>query len=832
MRRPLLGVALAFIGGILLEHYLLLPPGWLLAAAGLTLIPAVASLKLVASRKLRAVAVLPFVLCTAAAYYASFVSGDSSGEIAKFAGPFSRIVKVRGRVTGLPFITSRVRKNGKREEVTTYRSSFPLDCSAILVGKDWQPTTGKIRVSIRDRVEHIRYGDEIELSCRLSGIRAAGNPGEFDPAAYFRRKGISARASAELASAATRVGAGRGPGTLLLRTIYGYKRLMRNYVDSRTEQPVAGLLKCVLLGDRGAVTDEQNVGFQRTGTVHFLAVSGLHIALVALSLALLLRLLKTGPRVSAALVMCLIGFYALMAGFRPSDVRAGVMIGTLYLAVILFRKRDLFNSLALAALVILVAAPGELFSVGFQLSFAAVIGIVALTPELNRFVFRRDPLFERLQAPEERVWFVSFLRRYGEGVLSISIAAWAAAMPLVAYHFNIVTPLTPIFNLFLTFLLWIVLLCGFPAVVLGPFLGGLVEPLILISKYSAAGLIEINSVLARIPHSAVYTAGPSVFWIIGYYILLTGFVLRKKLNIRLGRLCLAGLILAATYGVGTEAVSEQKLQIVVLDVGSGNANLVRFPDGGTLLYDGGSLSYDRVGERVLSRALWRLGVKKIDLLVASHAHADHWNGLPTILERFRVGKVILPRSFGCDGGGGAFTEALERSGVLVETVLRGDRIEGFPNAAIEVLHPFDSPDLWKRMTRNDRSCVLRIIHPSGTILLVADIEQVAIDSIVASGQALRCDVMLAPHHGYALKHAEGMLADATPSVVLVSSRRPDSHSALEGGPLILNTADEGCLTVEFAAEELRINGFRSKRNWSVPKRPAREVAVEKVAPRR
>ena len=826
MRRPLIGVSLAFVGGILLGNYLPIAPPYLLAAAGLTLLLALASLFLVSSPSLRTAAILPLALCTSAAYYNSSVRAPSHDGIADFADSYPGAAKLRGRVTTLPFIRSRIRKNRRGKEQLDYFSTFTLNCSGILIGESWQPITGKVRVSIGDRVEHIHYGDEIELNCRLSSLRSPGNPGEFDAAALYRRRGLSARASAELASAAVRVGRGRGIGALFLKPVYDHKRRMRDYIDSKSDQPIAGVLKCVLLGDRGAVTDEQNTSFQRTGTVHFLAVSGLHIALVALSVSLILRLAKVSPRVVAISAIAVVGLYAVMAGFRPSVVRAGVMIGVLYLAILLLRRRDFFNSLALAALVILAVAPGELFSAGFQLSFAAVIGIVVLGPEVKRVVFRREPLVERLQVPEERGLFPDVFRRYGEGVLSISIAAWAASMPLVAYHFNIVTPFTPIFNLLLAFLLWIVLVFGFPAVLLGPLLGGFMEPFILISKYSASALIEVNSILARTPHSAVYTGGPGPVWIIVYYALLTLFVFRRRLRLGVGHLCLGGLMLAATYGANPATLAKPAdLQLIDLDVGAGNANLVRFPDGSTLLYDGGSLTYDKIGERVLSRALWRLGVRKIDLLIPSHADADHWNGLPALLERFRVGRVILPESFGYDGGGEELSEALERSGVPVETVLQGDRIEGFPGASIEVLHPFNNPELWKRMTRNDRSCVLRIVHHSGTILLVADIGEAAIDSILSSGQTLKCDAMLAPHHGYALKYADELLAAAGPSVLLLSSRRPQDHGPVEGNPLVLNTADEGCLTVHFKADELVVSGFRSKRIVAVPKESAREVGL-------
>ncbi|HEX5709610.1 MAG TPA: ComEC/Rec2 family competence protein [Pyrinomonadaceae bacterium] len=278
-----------------------------------------------------------------------------------------------------------------------------------------------------------------------------------------------------------------------------------------------------------------------------------------------------------------------------------------------------------------------------------------------------------------------------------------------------------------------------------------------------------------------------------------------------------------------------RLRVDFLDVGQGDAALVTMPDGATLLVDGGGLvnfagaraagdaegveTFERdaqgVGERVVSEYLWWRGLASVDYVAATHADADHVQGLADVLRNFRVRALLAARAPEGEAEFARVAEEARRRGVPVYLVGRGDRLS-FGEATAEVLWPPRSPHPRGVRTRNDDSLVLRLSFGERCFLLTGDIERAAEAALVASGASLRCDVLKAAHHGSRTSSSEAFVAAARPRFVIVSAAKdsPYGHPHAEvvarwrsSGAEIISTAERGMVTVTTDGRDLRVETF-------------------------
>lgn len=754
------------------------------------------------------------ILIAGAAYAVTRSTRCTGDSLSTLLGTDPQILRIRARVDGIPE-TRRAPGRANQESSRTY-AVFDLAVTGVLAEEGWMPVRGRLRAFGEGDASCLQYGDLLDIALRAWKAPPPANPGQFDYAAHLARFGVSGLAHVGIMqSLRPASGAGRWPW---MRLVSRLKRRVLNVLDQRLPPRRAAILKCLILGEQQALAADQRRAFRETGTVHFLAISGLHVGIIALFCWWILLLCRVGHRPTALLVLGVVLLYAVMAGFRPSVQRAAVMTAVVCGGFLFQRRPNLANSLALAVIVVLLYQPAQIYSAGFQLSFTAVLGLCMFAGPIERTIFGAKDDLDRLVPPEEREWVKHPARWVLQKALSVSLAAWGATLPLTVQHFGAAAPFAPLLTVLLLPAVWLALVMGLPGVLLAPILGDYVQPLLTTAGFSASVMDRLSALLAQVPGMVVYLPPPGWLCLIAIYAVVVAAAYRHKLRLTRTRLGILGLLVVLAYlGLVWHHRPPRHLCATTLATGSGNCVLVQFPDGKNLLFDAGG-AQARVGERVIVPALWALGVRRLDLVVLSHADADHCNGFADVARRIAVGRVAVPRYFVRHAGSRALLEEISSSGADVLTVAAGDRITGFSDADIEVLWPPRNLSLADKLSDNELSVVLRVRTADGSVLLTGDFGKRAATLFLSSLPDMRADVLQVSHHGRPDYAAGIMAAAVSPRVAVIpggrGAERPSPYAPHSGQ--LLATDDCGMITVELVRDESpRIRTFLRTRPFEV-----------------
>ncbi|MFB3065063.1 MAG: ComEC/Rec2 family competence protein [Planctomycetota bacterium] len=630
----------------------------------------------------------------------------------------------------------------------------------------------------------VRVGSRVRIAGRLYIPAARGNPGERDAA-----QGLAARGAVGV------VDLGRAANLVVLQTgaatPWFHLRRLRRRIGQRIlrtlPSDVAPLVAALLLGYRSGVSPEDRQSFERTGTLHLLAISGLHVLILAAGVHRLLRVLGAGPRSAAAVTLLLAVLYAPLAGAGPPIRRAVGVLAFYALALALGRAPDVASALGGTALVLVLADPAGVHRIGFQLSFAAVAGIAWLARPWTERATRRHRLLARFPAVRAdhplRLRVSGYLLR----AFPAALAAWLSTAGLVAHAFGLVAPVAVAVN-----------------VAVGP----LVALLLPANAALAAGLnaaAPVCTLLVRCLRSFLKLAAvlPCV-----RVVPPTGVVVAVWMTgvAALRRRALCGVVLmACSTGAALLPRAPPTPGLVLLNVGHGQAALLRFPGGDAVLVDAGSRTTPKSGRRIVRPALQALGVTRLRAVVCTHRDADHWNALPEILASFPVDRVW------CGGDPpAALRRAAARRGIPLGRARPGQVLHETQGARLEVIAAA-TPGL---RSSNDRSLVLRFSLRGRVFLLPADREERGLRALLAGGAA-RCDVLLAPHHGAACAAAAEVGRVFAPRLLLVSGARSSSDAAALRAYATSEpwtTWSDGCIEVSVSRNgSLTVRGWRSGR---------------------
>jgi competence protein ComEC len=682
------------------------------------------------------------------------------------------VVQLRGVVASWP-------------EQAQGRTRFDLDCREGPCGR------ARVRV-VCSATARVERGDVLAVRGRLERPDSAGNPGAFDYRAYLERHGVFhllyVRSPADLRVC----GAQRG---LLAESILRLRQRSLAAMDGALPPVSAALLRGMVLGDCAAVDEARYRDFQKTGLVHLLAVSGMNVAFLLGGVEWCGALL--GWRGTSLLLVQLaaMGVYGCLVGWPVSLVRASLMAGMGLLAWRLGREPNALNALCLAGTGVLLWQPAWLRDIGFQLSFLSTAGIVCLFPPLRAALPAGGAVRD---------------------LLLVSLCGQLAAMPAVVHHFGILSLSALPANLLATWLVGATVLLGMAGVA-----AAAVWPpaacLCLRPAGLAASLIDLLARrLAALPGSCLWVAQPHpLVEAAGYAGLVMAAV---GLSRGTRGLCRAGLGLLALFLLVALAPWQwwqgSSLQVWFLDVGQGDAALVRTPCGRALLIDtGGSLLRD-VGDDVLVPALRRQGIRTLDLVLVSHPDVDHIGGLGTVARELRVGAVAV-----ADAAypGPAFAEAvgvLRSRRIPVLPLAAGQRLRLDPALEVAVLAPAAGETA---ANANDLSLVLEIRHGSIRFLFPGDAGSAPLHRLAASGRISHCTVLKVPHHGSRGSWDEAFYRAASPrlAVISVGAGNRFGHPAADTlagltahGARVLRTDRDGAVRVESDGRRLRVTTTR------------------------
>lgn len=683
------------------------------------------------------------------------------------------------------------------------RSRLEVDVVAVRDGAAWRSASGRSQLISDGYLPEVRPGDRLRVFAQLSAPGGVWNPGGFDYAAYRRadRARSSLRTQSPLCVSVVEPGGGWGLMQLIELARSHGDRVLQTCLDRRNS-PLAA---AVLLGARERLDPDQRMAFMQTGTIHLLAISGLHVGILAGAfLYVMCRApIPRGPAMLSVAVFTV--FYMLLTDARPPVIRATILVLVICWSIYLCRPPLSFNSLAVAGLIVLGLNPAELFQTGFQLSFLAVAGLMWFAPKWIANVEPQDPLDRLIRQtrswPQQVLWVAGRSLRH---LTLVSAMIWLLTLPLVMARFHLLAPVAVVLNTLLWAPMALSLMTGFATLTLG----SLATPLGRVCGYFCdANLWFMQSSVdfaKDVPGSHFWVPGPADWWLAGLYGGLG--VLSALPRMRPPRRwCLA--LLAGWTAVGFAAAAysrgEDRLECTVLSMGHGCAVVLELPSGQTMLYDAGQFGSPVMGTRSVAAALWSKGITHIDAVVISHADLDHYNALPGLLERFSVGVIyVSPVMFEEHNDAmAALQEAIRNSGVPLEEIHSGDRLWAGSGCRIEVLHP---PRKGVLGGDNPNSIVLQVEYLGRRMLLPGDLSTPGLEDVLAE-EPTDYDVLLAPHHGSRGSNPPGLVAWSTPECVIISGSRrwdltPIRATYRAAGCQVLHTADTGavCVTINVA----------------------------------
>ncbi len=881
MRVPAVWIVAAFAGGILLRlTQPLSPPIWLISTALLTFLAAL---------------LLRFFKATWPAWIASLAVwaalGGAAASLARLIVPangIARMVSEKRVDTGEP-----LRWRGRLQEdplLLPWGIRYEIDLVSVDIAGRVVPVSGGLRVNYYFNPRHdetlpaIRAGDRVEALVRAHAPRNFMDPGAPDSRSLLSREGIDLTGTLRSTELLQRLDTpplgisyrlARARGALLARLDAAFA----------SEPEEAAILRAMLLGDRMFVSSEVSTEFQKTGAYHVLVVAGLHVGALCVFLLWIGRRLRSPIWLTGVVTLGALVAYVGIVQDRPPILRAALMAAFYLAARPFFRKVELLNTVALAALMLLLWRPLELTDSSFQLSFlaAGVIAGLALPwiertgePYLAGLAHLGDVTRDashppkvaqfRLDLRAASNWLALRLPaavatrsnellaapiraglRIWELVL-LSFALQAGMVAMLALDFHRVTLAGPLSNVPAVFLTGLIVPMGYMMLGISFVWKRLADALAALLLFLCKLLLTTVHLFAALPHASYRVPAPPEWLMIAWLAALgamcaLAFANRPRAAGRKRRaaatpqnrstfLGLCELTAAVAFATITAAaaahpfrpvIATGAMEVTVLDVGQGDAIFAAFPDGHTMLIDGGgeagsdSLGQYRaaidIGEEVVAPYLWSRGLKRIDVVALTHAHHDHLDGLRAVLNDFHVGQLWV----GSDVDTRAYRDLIAQAraaGVPVVHEHRGNGFDfGFAHG--EVIWPSESSEL--ASNPNNNSLVLRLQSGAAHFLLAGDIEQRAEREIVADGDSLSADVLKVPHHGSKTSSTDQFLAAVAPRIAVISVGEGNTfgqpHPAVldryeKDGVRVLRTDLDGAVTAIATAKGVSVTTYR------------------------
>lgn len=814
--RPLVWVSASFAAGIVLADRLTIPPEtvfiaalagyvvWLLASAllgpsarrgqaGTAVMAPVSGALLPAA--------LPLVIFTALGYLTAAVN-PAQREAAAAASWDGRRVSLQATVTApVQGLENRQRTILR---ITRLNGRAPPAAFSVMATLPPRPA--------------LRYGDVVDVQGVLALAPEGGNPGEGNLRAALQRQGISALLRAS-----------RGP--LVVRRHNAGNRLVSWALGLRDHlvrplltlpEPYGGVLAGLLYGAQVGVGEEMTEIFRRAGLLHVLVVSGAQVGLLAASAIAVLARVRARPGLQLPLAGGVVLLFATMVGWGAAVGRAVIMALVGLGAVLLRRDTDAASTLGLAALIWLALYPASLFGLGFQLSFAATWGLLFLSPVLT--------------PPWRLPWLAQ--------LVGTSLGAQVAVLPLLAAVFQQISLAAFPANLFVLPIVAVLVPAGFVlslAGLIAPGLGAFLAPAFLPPVWA---MVALSRLFAAAPGAQVWL--PPVAWwqVAAAYGFLGSLPRWRARGVRVSRVIFWALLAVALLAAGGPAVERLRgpaLLVTVLDVGQGNAILVRGPTGRAMLVDGGgeieipgrgeeahdgageppppaaarTARHNDVGAERVVPTLRRLGIHRIDVVLLSHAHEDHVGGLPAVLQNFSVGLVLDPGVPHASPSYTRFLDVVRGRRIPYLLARRGQRIDLGGGALGEVLWPpADDGGVPANVDPvNSRSVVVRVQLGSISVLLTGDIEKETEAVLLQRGWLLPTTALLISHHGSRTSTTPAFLEAVRPAVAFISVGRGNFfghphaqtlRTLQEHGVRIYRTDRDGAVMLRTDGQRVRI----------------------------
>ena len=670
---------------------------------------------------------------------------------------------VRGRVMSVSVKDEKVRFIIRNSEKGPARILVTLDEKAAQRSAE-NAGTGTAEAFVRSGA-YGYTGEMIEARGEYTEIPSADDPGCFDYKLYMKSKGVTIRFKAYILEVTdTEV----SPATKVRRYLYG----ARESFISRFDPDTQGFIRGVIFGDKSEIDEDLLEEFNNNSTGHILAVSGLHIGFLYGLLRFLTARRRTLP--VSILITAVILLYGEMTMWSPATVRACIVMTISLCASHLRRCSDLLTSVSLAALMILVFQPYQLFNSGFQLSFLALCGIAFLTHPLSTVT--------------------------GD-TIAVMLAVQIGTIPVIAYSYCSINPLSILINVPVIMLasvlvpLCILLLMMQASILSVPAAG------IELAELISYAVMKVNHILSFGGSFSVRTAGPGAAFIIVIYMIVFGLssewtrvmLLRKDAKAVLKQGILLLMPLAMLFSCLYDTLSDD--EIIFAAVGQGDCVHIRAEGHDVLIDGGGQAAYEKhsnndgsgsnddegynVGKSILMPYLMHSGADAVDIALVTHLHADHYKGIEELSEVFPVGAIGIPVDYrSTDHGSPEDQNArseLPFDPAKIYYIEPDTEIDITEDVIIDVIWPVGvSDDPIAADDPNEHNTVYMIRYKDIKIMVTGDLlEEDELDMVdyYAGTDTLKCDILKVAHHGSKSSSAEAFLDAAKPRLAVIQCGR-------------------------------------------------------------
>ena len=643
----------------------------------------------------------------------------------------------------------------------TVRTHFLLQADAAQLTDHTEPLHGLCRITVDGDVSHLLgWGDHVELTGRLELPPEPLNPGEFNYARYLRRSGVSAVMFLRH-PAAIRLLQPASPWSArsLLNRFRGNVVLL---LQQHLSTPGRAAAEALLLGNRGWMNSEVERQYTVSGTMHLLAISGLHVGILYVFIVRVFHLLLV-PRsrgLVLAAIVCLL--YAFLTDLRPSVLRSSLFILLSVIGQLLCREMRLSTLIGLTVLILAIVDPAVAFDVGAWLSFLAVAALGWVSAGSSHDQNRTAPP-DVISWPQRLLMTATAAALWTLRCSRQMLAVTLLSAPLVASQFHLVTLTGMVVNLVLIPLTTAVLIAGYIFVAVG----SLIPPLAAVFAWPFSGLLELLNL--GVAASASVRSGyllipdlPAWFLPAWYTLLLAAAASRPPLRRGL-QLAMVGLLLVLFPSVCSRPVTSG-LVCTVLSVGHGNAVVVEADDR-VLLFDAGAMHRGRRTADLIAGFLWHRGHRMIDAIVLSHPDADHYNAVPDLLQKMPVGQVLASRQFFASASPEIqqLLAMLQQQQVPAAILQHGDSLQ-LAELQVDFLQSQQTAEL-----ADNESSLAAVLHCRGrSILLPGDLEGDGLHELLE--QLPACSLLVSPHHGSPAANPPALAQQVRPDHVIISER--------------------------------------------------------------
>lgn len=658
----------------------------------------------------------------------------------------------------------------------------------VLQADTQEPYQQKIRVVCLFQTS-LQRGDKVYVWGELKAPRQPGNPGEFDYPVYLAHQGIYYNLTVKQEAKVKLI----APASGALHWVDGFRQRAEDLTRTTLTPEEASILLGMLLGGKAGMGDELYDDFQKTGIVHLFSVGGLHVGFILALinwLCSLAGLLSRGKFVVGVSVLLI---YGTMVGW-PSPVIRAVLMGSLgLLAYLTGRENSLLNALAIASLFILFISPASLFILSFQLTVLATLGVVYLFP-----LFRAILPYKGLVGD----------------IILIPICAELPILPLVAYHFNLFTPVSILTNIFTTYLSGGAVILGFMALLASSWLPAVAALLLYPAGLFIELILLVVGYMKMLPGAYVWVATPGIGLLLLYYgaLILGVWSLHQserkgflKPSVALLLIFMVVLLLPGSW------YNRGDFELVCIDVGQGDAILIKSPQGKFILVDGGGSLLFEAGKRKLMPYLHHRGIRQLEMIINTHPDIDHLQGVENAAQELEVKYLGIPASLAECNEYAKLKKIAAQKDIPIVALAAGQYVNLEEGLIIKVLHP--QRETYTGNDFNQESVVLQISWGGFSALLTGDITADKMPLLLDKADPAPTIVKV-PHHGSKGSLVPGFYNELQPGYAVISVAANNSfghphplvlEDLRKANIEVLRTDQDGAITIRSDGRRYVIN---------------------------